>query len=75
MTKGTFEAWVNPLAFLELDYDTLPTDAINAYHSAVVLVAKAIGQGVSGGAVVLNPVLLSYLEKAGLYTPTDDGAA
>ena len=49
-------------------------DAIKVYHSAVVLVTKAIGQGVSGGAVVLNPSLVKYLERAGLYQPVPDDA-
>ena len=56
------------------DHETLPADAIKVYHSAVVLVTKAIGQGVSGGAVVLNPSLVKYLERAGLYQPVPDDA-
>jgi hypothetical protein len=56
------------------DHETLPADAISVYHSAVVLVAKAIGQGVSGGAAVLNPALVRYLERAGLYRPEPDDA-
>lgn len=51
------------------DHEALPGDAVKVYHASVSLVARAIGQGVAEGAVALNPALVKYLEKAGIYTP------
>jgi hypothetical protein len=61
------------------DHDRLPIDAVKCFHAAVSLVVDAIGQDVSDGKLVLNPRLVRYLERKGLYGETpfmfDDGSA
>ncbi len=61
------------------DHDRLPSDGIKCFHAAVSLVVGAIGQDVREGRLILNPRLVHYLERKGLYGATpflfDDGSA
>jgi hypothetical protein len=54
------------------DHNQLPTDAVKCFHAAVSLVVSAIGQDISDGKLVLNPRLALYLERKGLYEPSDE---
>jgi hypothetical protein len=51
------------------DHDRLSEDAVACFHAAIGLVVKAIGQDTKDGAVVLNPRLVKYLERQGMYEP------
>lgn len=51
------------------DHVTLPGDAVAVYNSTIKVVIRAIGQNFSEGKVVLNPPLVKYLEKTGVYEP------
>jgi hypothetical protein len=51
------------------DHDRLAEDAVACFHAAIGLVVKAIGQDIKDGAVVLNPRLVKYLERQGMYEP------
>ena len=53
------------------DHDQLPGDAVTCFHAAVSLVVIAIGQDIRDGKLVLNPRLALYLERKGLYEPTE----
>jgi hypothetical protein len=44
----------------------IASDAVRVYHSALLLVVRAIGQDVKDGAFLLNPALVQYLERAGV---------
>jgi hypothetical protein len=61
------------------DHDRLPTDGVKCFHAAVSLVVAAIGQDVKDGRLLLNPSLVRYLERKGLYGATpfvfDDGSS
>jgi len=54
------------------DHETLPGDARKSYHAAVALVATVIGQDVSEGKIVINPRLVGYLERKGVYHPPEE---
>jgi hypothetical protein len=56
------------------DHERLPEDAVACFHAAVGLVVAAIGQDVKDGAVVLNPKLVKYLERQGVYEPAEEPA-
>lgn len=56
------------------DHDSLPGDAIKSYHAAVALVATVIGQDFSDGKIVINPRLVGYLERKGVYHPREEPA-
>ncbi len=51
---------------------SLAKDAEACFHAATGLVVEAIGQDVREGRIVLNPRLVSYLEREGLYRPGVD---
>jgi hypothetical protein len=51
------------------DHDRLSDDAVACFHAAIGLVVKAIGQDIKDGAVVLNPRLVKYLKRQGIYEP------
>jgi hypothetical protein len=51
------------------DHDRLSEDAVACFHAAIGLVVKAIGQDIKDGAVLLNPRLVKYLERQGMYEP------
>jgi hypothetical protein len=51
------------------DQDRLSEDAVACFHATVGLVVKVIGQDINDGAVVLNPKLVKYLERQGIYEP------
>jgi hypothetical protein len=53
------------------DHDCLLNDAAKCFHAAVSLVVGAIGQDVQDGKLVLNPRLALYLERKGIYEPTE----
>lgn len=54
------------------DHDSLPGDARKSYHAAVALVATVIGQDFSDGKIVINPRLVGYLERKGVYQPREN---
>jgi hypothetical protein len=54
------------------DHDRLADDAVTCYHAAVGLVVTVIGQDVKDGAIILNPSLVKYLARQGMYEPTSD---
>ena len=56
------------------DHDSLPEDAVKAFHAAVGLVTTAVGQDFRDGKIVLNPRLVKYLERRGVYAPAEDPA-
>lgn len=51
------------------DHEALPADAIATYHAAITLVIRAIGQEIHEGKIILNPALVRYLERQGIYDP------
>jgi hypothetical protein len=51
------------------DHERLPEDAVACFHAAVGLVVKSIGQDFKRGAMILNPRLVKYLERQGVYEP------
>lgn len=54
------------------DHDSLPKDAVRTFNSAAAVVVKAIGQDIREGKIYLNPPLIKYLERKGVYTPDED---
>ncbi len=56
------------------DHDRLEEDAVTCFHAAVGLVIAAIGQDVRNGTIVLNPRLIRYLERQGLYEPPEESS-
>jgi hypothetical protein len=54
------------------DHGRLADDAVTCYHAAVGLVVSVIGQDVKDGAIILNPRLVKYLERQGMYEPAPD---
>jgi hypothetical protein len=56
------------------DHDRLPDDALACFHAGIGLVVAAIGQDIKDGAIVLNPKLVKYLEKQGMYEPPRESA-
>ena len=48
---------------------SLAKDAEACFHAATGLVVEAIGQDVREGRIVLNPRLIAYLEREGVYRP------
>ena len=54
------------------DHDSLPRDAVQLFNSAAAVVVKAIGQDIREGKIYLNPTLITYLERKGVYTPDED---
>jgi hypothetical protein len=56
------------------DHERLPEDAVACFHAAIGLVVTAIGQDIKDGAVVLNPKLVKYLERQGMYEPAEEQA-
>ena len=51
------------------DHNDLPGDAIAVYTASISIVVRAIGQDVHDGKIYLNPALVKYLEKTGVYEP------
>ena len=49
------------------DHGCLPDDAVKCFHAAIRLVIKAIGQDFNDGRLVLNPALIRYLERTGMF--------
>lgn len=49
------------------DHLQLPSDAVKMFHAAVSLVVRVIGQDTEDGKVILNPKLVVYLQRKGLY--------
>jgi hypothetical protein len=56
------------------DHDRLAGDAVACFHAAIGLVVTVIGQDVKDGAIVLNPHLVKYLERQGMYEPRPEPA-
>lgn len=54
------------------DHEQLPLDAIKSFEAAVLLVVAAIGQNIKDGKLILNPALVSYLERKGTYKGEED---
>ena len=40
---------------------------MECFHAAIHLVIEAIGQDFNNGKLVLNPALIEYLEKKGMF--------
>ena len=64
------------------DHEQLPNDARAVYQAAVAIVVRAIGQDIEDGKIRLNPQLIKYLGKSGVFEPlgepdppASDGAA
>jgi hypothetical protein len=55
-------------------HDRLPDDAVECFHACIGLVVAAIGQDVRDGGIVLNPKLVKYLERQGMYEPPTESA-
>ncbi len=51
------------------DHDRIPKDASKSFFSAVSIVVEVIGQDFRNGMVLINPKLVKYLEKKGVYQP------
>ena len=54
------------------DHESIPKDACNSYNAAVSIVVKAIGQDIRDGMLMINPKLVKYLERSGVYKPEED---
>ena len=54
------------------DHGRLPEDAVKCFHAAIRLVIEAIGQDVNDGKLVLNPALVKYLERKGMFEADED---
>jgi hypothetical protein len=54
------------------DHERLPLDAIKSFEAAVLLVVSAIGQNIKDGKLIMNPALVSYLERKGTYKGEED---
>jgi hypothetical protein len=65
------------LHFWSQDHNQLARDAVAAYRAAVQLVARAIGQDLHDGRLLLNPTFARYLERQDIVTidESDDGDA
>lgn len=55
------------------DYESLPKDAVRVFDAAIDLVVKAIGQDIREGKIYLNPAMVKYLERKGIYIPKEEG--
>lgn len=54
------------------DHDRLSTDAIEAFEVTASIVAEIIGQGITKeGCFKLNPKIVNYLKKTGVFEPED----
>ncbi len=53
------------------DHERLSTDAIEAFKAAASIVAEIIGQGITKDGFVLNPKIVNYLKKTGVFEPDD----
>lgn len=53
------------------DHDRLPVDAEKSFQAAVLIVVSVIGQDVREGILVLNPAIVNYLEKSGVFMDKD----
>jgi hypothetical protein len=49
------------------DHEQLSIDAVACFHAGIGLAVAAIGQDVKDGAIVLNPKLVKYLQRQGMY--------
>jgi hypothetical protein len=56
------------------DHEQLSSDAVACFHAAIGLVVTAIGQDLKDGAIVLNPRLVKYLQRQGMYEPPKDSS-
>lgn len=56
------------------DHDRISDDAVACFQAAIGLVVAALGQDIQDGALVLNPKLIRYLEKQGIYEPPIESA-
>lgn len=54
------------------DHDRLSEDAVACFHAGIGLVVAAIGQDIKDGAIVLNPRLVKYLQRQGIYEPPQE---
>ena len=54
------------------DHDRLSTDAIEVFTASASIVAEIIGQGITKeGCFKLNPKIVNYLKKTGVFEPED----
>jgi hypothetical protein len=54
------------------DHDRLAEDAVACFQAGIGLVVAVIGQDFEDGAIVLNPKLVKYLERQGVYEPPSE---
>jgi len=54
------------------DHEKLPKDAITAYNNAIHLVVQTIGQDIQDGKIILNPALVKYLQRKGVFKENED---
>jgi hypothetical protein len=53
------------------DHEKLAGDAVVSFHAAMLLVTRTIGQDVDDGKILLNPAMVKYLERQGVYEPDE----
>jgi hypothetical protein len=56
----------NYLHFYSKEISNIESDAKKAFHATTDIVITIIGQDIDNGRIVLNPVLVKYLEKKGI---------
>lgn len=57
------------------DHNRIRSDAVEVYCAAVSIVVNVLGQDIREGKILLNPALMKYLERSGVYEPEDDQTA
>jgi hypothetical protein len=57
------------------DHERLSQDAVDCFHAAVGLVVAVIGQDIKDGVLILNPRLVKYLKRQGVYEPPPETAS
>ena len=60
------------LHFWSQDHESLPNDAINVFKAAVSIAIEVLGQKIKDGMIILNPLLIKYLERHGVIDVQDD---
>jgi len=54
------------------DHEQLPADAIATFNAAIEIAVAAIGQNIQDGKLILNPSLVKYLSRKGVYKDKDE---
>ena len=53
-------------------HEILPFDAVKSYLSILSIVVIIIGQDVENRRIKMNPKILKYLKKSGVYEPSNE---